>query len=597
MSIKFMDPQFLWLLSLLSVVIILHLIRPKRILVPVSTLLLWEKILKENPTGKWFKKLPKSLLLYLQVLTLILLVLSLAQPQLTFKGDINLPLVLIIDCSASTAARDILPSRFESIKKEALSLLSKIPFWKPVALIIAGSKPEIVSSFTLNHNLVEKRVKDLKVLYTKNTLQEAINLSESLLPNTPKDIHIFTDGNSFFSYPSNSINNYYVHLFGKGGENVGITNAKILPKNKRTSELFIEVSNFSNKVKSFTLEIWREGKILTQKDLNLNPKEIRKIILDIPYNGEKIEARLNIKDQLMEDNVAYLYLPILQPKILLISPGNPFLEKALRIVPNSYVDVKREIIQEDFIDYDFIVFDRLIPQYVPPGKYMFIGFSPSNFNFEVLGKLSKVKIVSWEDIPIMNLVQPLNVNIESSLLVKSQDLKPILYCEKGPIGFLYDKNDIFAVIVAFSILDSNWYYYDSFPIFIYNIINYALSYDPQRRPGEPIIIKESSPWIFIETPGEKKEMENKLGLIEFSNNFKLGFYTIKSRTKERIFTVNIFSKEESDIRPKLKVENLINIKTKEKGIINLSLAPYFLALAFLFLFLEIIIFLGGLKIK
>jgi hypothetical protein len=63
-----------------------------------------------------------------------------------------------------------------------------------------------------------------------------------------------------------------------------------------------------------------------------------------------------------------------------------------------------------------------------------------------------------------------------------------------------------------------------------------------------------------------------------------------------IFTVNIFSREESDIRPKLKVENLTNIKTKG-GIINLLLAPYFLALAFLFLLLEIIIFLGGLKIR
>lgn len=597
MNIKFINPQYLWLLSLLSVVIILHLIRPRRVLVPIPTLLLWEKILKENPTGKWFKKLPKNLLLYLQILTLALLVLSLAQPQLTFRGNINLPLVLIIDCSASTSARDILPSRFENMKKEAISIVNKSPLWKPIALIKSGYRPEIVSSFTVKHDLIEKNIKDLKVLYTKNNIQEAISLAESLLPNTSKDIHIFFDGTFFFTFPSNSINNYYVHIFGKDDDNVGITNAKIFSKNKKISELFIEISNFSSKIKYFPIEIYQSNKIIDKRDLSIKPQEIKKLIFEIPYTKEKIKINLNLKDQLLEDNTAYLYLPIIEPKILLVSPGNPFLEKALKVIPNSTVDIKKEIYQEDFESYDFIVFDRLIPKEVPSGNYMFIGFVPRNLNFELIGTLIKAKIVSWEEVPLMNSVHPIGVNVESSLLFRSEDSKPFLYSERGAIGFIYDKNNIFAVVLAFSILDSDWYYYDSFPIFIYNLINYALSYDPQRYPGEPISFRDNNQKIIVETPIGKKEITKRSENFEFWDAYNPGFYIFRSKDNEKIFAVNVFSKEESDIKPKYRVENYTKNKIDESGFINFALTPYTIGLTFIFLILEIILFLGGFKYK
>ncbi|MEN2984058.1 MAG: BatA and WFA domain-containing protein [Dictyoglomaceae bacterium] len=595
MSINFTNPQFLWLLSLVSIIIILHLIRPRRIIVTISSLILWEKIFKENPTGKWFKKLPKNILLYLQILALILLVLSLAQPQVIFKGDINSPVILVIDCSASLASRDIFPSRFENVKIEALKILKKIPFWRSVALIIVGKKPEIVSSFTIRHNLIEKNIKALRVLYTRNNIESAIELCESLLPNTPKEIHIFSDGNAKFSFPSNSINNYYVHIIGKDGNNVGITRAEIIPKNNKIAELFIEISNFSENLKEFPLEIWDDNKLWTTTKIIIKPKEIKNLIFEVPYISQKLLIKLRLKDQLEEDNNAYLFLPVFKFKILLVSPGNPFLEKALRAIPNTYIDIKRYIIQEDFLDYDFIVFDRLIPEYVPAGNYLFIGSAPKNFDFEVTGKITKTKIISWEDVPIMNLIYPLNVNIFSSLILKSSDFKPLLYCEKGPIGFIYEKRDIFSVILPFSILDTDWYLYDSFPIFIYNIIKQALSYNFKLLAGETVLIRDGSPIYTIKTPREEKEHENKIGIIEFNDTFDLGFYIIKSRNKERVFTVNMFSREESDIKPKFMLNNNIKNEIKEKGLINLSLTPYLLFLCFFIFLIEIIIFMRGSK--
>ncbi len=597
MNIKFTNPQFLWLLSLISMIIILHLIRPKRILVYISTLLLWEKIIKENPIGKWFKKLPKNILLYLQILTLILLVLSLAQPQIIFKGNINSPVVLIIDCSASLASRDILPSRFENIKAEALKVLHKIPFWRPVALITAGKKIEIISSFTLRHNLIEKNIRELRVLYTKNNIESAIELAESLLPTNPKEIHIFSDGNAKFSYPPNSINDYYIHIIGKGGDNIGITRTEIIPKNSKIAELFIEISNFSDDLKNFPLEIWENDKLWDKVEVSIKPQEVKKLILEVPYSSYKLRIKLRLRDQLEEDNIAYLFLPILKPRILLVSPGNPFLEKALKVIPNSHMDAKSYITQEDFLNYDFIVFDRLIPEYIFPGNYLFIGSAPRSFDFEVVGKITKTKIVSWEENPIMSLVYPLNININSSLILKSSDFKPLLYCEKGPIGFIYEKKDIFALILSFSILDTNWYFYDSFPIFIYNIIKYALSYNSQISPGEAIIMREVNPIYTMETPKGKKEYENSGRIIEFTDTFDLGFYIIKSREKEKIFTVNIFSKEESNIKPRFIMKDKTKDKIKEASFINLDLSPYLLFLAFILFIIEMIIFLGGLKLK
>jgi hypothetical protein len=597
MSIRFLNPQFLWLFSLISIVIILHLIRPRRITIFVSSLLLWEKILRESTTGKWFKKLPKNILLYLQIFILSLLILSLAQPQLYLKNNINSPLVIIIDASASTSSRDILPSRFEEMKKQALSIIRNLFFLRPVALIEAGNEPKLISSFTLRHDIIEKKIKSLENYNSKNGINHAIDLSESLLPNTSKEIHIFTDGNAPFSLPENSINNYYIHIIGKSGDNVGITDAKILPKNKEIMELFIEISNFSDSLKSFPIEIYDNNKLLDRKNITLNPKEIKRLILNIPNFINRLKVKININDNLLEDNIAYLYIPKLEPKILLITTGNPFLEKALKAIPNVYLDVRQNLFQDDFLAYDFIIFDQLIPQTIPAGNYIFIGYPPQSFNYETIGKLSQVKIISCEDIPIFNTIKPININISSVYLLKSDEFKPILYSQNGPVGFIYEEYNLFSIILPFSILDTDWYYYESFPIFFYNVINYALSYDPQKSPGEKIRFRDKNPEIIIETPKGEKKVKNNLGFIEFSENFTPGFYIAKTKN-ERIFTVNIFSKEESDIKPKYKIENLKENKTpKQIGVISFSFSPFLLLSALIFLLFEIIIFIRGASFK
>jgi len=594
--IRFLNPQFLWLLSLLSIIIILHLIKPKRILVKISTLFLWERLFRKSQTSRWLRKLPKNILLILQLLILSLIVFTLAQPQWVMKGNIALPLVLIIDSSASTNAIDIKPSRFDVIKKEALNIVAKSSIFRSMAIIYAGYKPELKVSFTTNRSTIEKIIKELKSTYSNDTIQESIELAESLLPNTPKEIHILTDGNNPFTLPSNSINDYHIHIIGKGEDNVGITNAKLFPKNVNLAEFYLEISNFSNKFQKVPIVIKLNNAIMERLHIELAPKSNKKIIREVPNKETKIEVNLDINDDLKEDNSAYLYLPQPYHKILLITLGNPYLEKALKAIPGADLKIKRDVTQEDFIDFDFIVFDQLIPEYVPPGKYIFIGYPPFNFNFEQIGKISNTRIVSWEEIPIMSLIQPLNANIYSAILIKSKDLTPFLYSEKGPIGFIYDKKDIFAIVLTFSLLDTNWIYYDSFPIFIYNIINYKNSYNPYKSPGEPIEILDNSGWIYVGTPERRYELENKSGFVEFTETTKPGFYYIKKRAKNEIYVVNLFSKEESDIKPKMNIEINKQNKNKEKGTIYIDLSLYALILSIILLLLEAIIFLGGFNI-
>lgn len=143
MSLKFLNPLFLSLLSLEILVIILYLIRPKRLRLKVPSLILWEKVLKEEPIGRWFKKLPKNLILLLQILTLLFIILYLSKPILSFEGILGRPTIFILDSSASMISKDIFPSRFEKAKTEIINLSKNIH--NKISLIIAKDKPYLFS--------------------------------------------------------------------------------------------------------------------------------------------------------------------------------------------------------------------------------------------------------------------------------------------------------------------------------------------------------------------------------------------------------------------------------------------------------------------
>ncbi|MGB9768794.1 MULTISPECIES: vWA domain-containing protein [Dictyoglomus] len=557
MSLKFLNPLFLSLLSLEILVIILYLIKPKRLRLKVPSLILWEKVLKEEPIGRWFKKLPKNLILLLQILTLLFIILYLSKPILSFERILGRPTIFILDSSASMTSEDIFPSRFERAKIEIINLSKNIH--NKISLIIAKDKPYLLTSAGKNSDL-ERILSSEKPFLGEGNINSAITYAENLFPKESCDIHIFTDGTEELNIPKNSQNNYFIHVIGKKGRNLGIIDGRVFQKNERISQIFLKIGNFSDKSEEVPITVKESGKNIIKTRAYLQPKEIKTLTFEMPLLKGKIEASLDIKDDLSEDNTAYFYIPDFSPKILMVSMGNPFLEKALRSIPDTKVEIKRDIMNIEFKNYDFFIFDGLIPYFQFPGKFLFIGGYPG-IDPNKIEKIGKVKILSWEDHPILRFVQLYGIQIDNAYIFKDEKLRPIIYSTRGPVGYYLKEDNMEGIILSFDLLSTSWIYRDSFPLFIYNLLKYMLSYDPQKQVQENLNFTG-----FYENPEDKK-----------------------------IYAINLFSQKESTIEPQITSQEVILAKKrpKEKAYVNLDLSYIFLFFALIAIIFEMFLYMGG----
>lgn len=553
MNIKFLNPSFLFLLFLEAIIIILYLIKPKRLRIKVPSLILWEKTIEEKNLGRWFKKLPKNLLLLFQLLILFFLVLSLSKPILSLPSIGSKPTIIILDSSASMASRDILPSRFQKAKSEIINLIKRNP--SPIKMIIAKDKPEVI--LNKNEREIEKELEREKVFLGEGNLEESIRKAESLSKGIPHEIHIFTDGSDPISIPKDSTNPYFLHIIGRESFNIGILDGRIFPKNENVYEIFLKIGNFSQKPQEFNLRIMQDNNKLKEEKIRIDPNEIKVVKSEIPRVTGKIVGEIDGKDFLEEDNKAFFYIPIFSPKVLLVTLGNPFLEKALRSIPNLKLDIRKDFINIDLKNYNFYIFDGLIPYVDISGNFLFIGGYPG-INPQNIEKIGKVKILSWEDHPITRFLQLYGISIDNAYTFKDENLKPLIYSDKGPVAYIYEKDNSKGIVLSFDLLSSSFIYSDSFPIFIYNLLRYYLSYDPQKRCDN-----------YMDSPGFKEY-----------NGY--------------LYAVNIFSQKESDISKKINIEiDKEKDKKEEKGFIQIDLSKPLIFLVFLLLILEIFFYQGG----
>src|SRR5438445_5961911 len=97
---KFFEPKYLlWLGILVPIILFFYLLKLKRREVVVSSVLLWTHLVKDVQANAPFQKLKRNLLLFLQLLTVLFLILCLAHPFVVVRALGGQNTVLILDAS------------------------------------------------------------------------------------------------------------------------------------------------------------------------------------------------------------------------------------------------------------------------------------------------------------------------------------------------------------------------------------------------------------------------------------------------------------------------------------------------------------------
>jgi Ca-activated chloride channel family protein len=601
---SFLAPLAL-LLSTLSVpLLLLYFLKVRRRELRVSSLVLWDPALRDREASTFFQRLQRDPLLLLQILALLALTAALARPAVTVMGHGAKRVALVLDGSASMKATDVWPSRFVQAQREALAVLGRLGEGAEVMVIEAGVQPRVAVPFTRTHEDVAAGIKRLVPHDLPNKLGEGIRTARALVGQDPRaEIHVFTDG----AHPETikaQADDVRVRWTGVGrrSNNVGITSLAVRRNYTGTynSQAFLSVANFSPTPQSFSLTLTLDGETLAEKTLTLDP-EVRRAVV-VPFSdqgGGVVRARLNLSDDLDADNVAHAVIPPVRAiSVLLVSPGNLFLEKVLRTDPQVTLEVRQpEGYQGGMETFDVVVLDSVSPQRLGNGRFVLVNTAPGDVPLEVLGRLDNPVIMDWDrNHPIMRQIDFAKVAIEDAMRVRPLAAgKSLVEAVGGPLIYALEERDRKAVFFGFDLFKTDFPLRVAFPLILSKSLRWlhpaGLDQSSlQLATGQPILlpVEYGVTTATVGTPsGRRVKAQVNRGMVSFADTEEVGVYTVATSRGDTRVAVNLMDAGESDLTPHPVPAFVEGLRPESPTVpVQRELWPYFVLLALLALALE-----------
>ncbi|MGZ8920911.1 MAG: vWA domain-containing protein [Limisphaerales bacterium] len=567
---NFLAPAAFIFAATLPVVVLFYLLKRKRVVKLVPSTLLWQKFLAETQANAPFQRLRHNWLLLFQLLLLLIAILALARPYFSGTSKGGRIIVAILDGSASMQSTDETPTRFEKARKQALQLVETLhPNDKMVVLTAAGST-EVKQSPTSEKAALRRAIDSARPSDSPTRLNDALKLAETLIQNnTSAEIHLFSDGaaDSLADFESKALPVVF-HSVGTRHVNVGIVNldVKSNPDNPAQRAIFTTILNASTNDQQVQAELVFEDQVVGVKSLLLKPKESspQVFIADQPRDGV-YTVRLDVADDLPADNKASIVSLLPQPtKVLLVTGGNRFLEKAIKAIPTVEMAQVAQL-TDDAEGFDLVVLDNITPAIWPKPNVIAIHVVHTNL-FTGWATIEAPPIVDWKSgHPLLRFVNFDNVGIAEALEVKTPTWAfPLVESPSTPLILAGELNRQRLVWIGFDTIQSTWPLRISFPIFIANAVEW-LNPATERalmlgvRAGDPfrVALPDTIQTAEITLPdGSKRtrEIDNNRRELLFGETQKQGIYKVSAGTNQITFCVNLLDNLETDTTPRKEIQ-------------------------------------------
>jgi Ca-activated chloride channel homolog len=601
---NFLSPFALLLGTLAVPLLLLYFLKVRRRQMPVSSLLLWQAALRDREASTFFQRLQRDPLLILQILALLALTVALARPAVTVMGQGAKRVAIVMDTSASMKATDVSPSRFVQAQRAALGLLGRLGEGAEVMVVEAGVQPKVVVPFTREHDRVASALRSMEGHDLPNRLAEGLRTARALVGADPRaEIHVFTDG----AHPEAAKaqgDDVRVRWTGVGrrSNNVGITSLAVRRNYFGTynSQAFFSVGNFSSERQSFSLRLTLDDETLTERTLTLDPQVRRAIV--VPFSEQRggvLKLRLDVSDDLDADNVAYAVIPAPRTlSVLLVSPGNLFLEKVLHTDPQVKLEVRKpDAYQGGMEGFDVVVVDSVSPAKLGNGRFVLVNTVPADVPLEVLGRLDNPTIMDWDRThPIMRQIDFAKVTIEDAMRVRPVAAgKTLVEAVGGPLIYALEERDRKALFFGFDLFRTDFPLRVAFPLILSKGLRWLspVGLDQsslQLQAGQPILlpVEHGVNTATVRTPsGRSVRAQVNRGMASFTDTDEVGVYAVVTGRGETKVAVNLMNADESDLTPQ-PVPTFVEGARPESPpvLIQRELWPFFVMLALILFALE-----------
>lgn len=564
-------PGALGLLALLPIVVLFYLLKVRRLEQEISSTLLWDRLYRDLAAHEPWQRLRFQMLLLLQLILMALLVFAVARPFFvsTTRGAENV--VILLDESASMQATDVAPSRFEQAKRLATDLVDRQGDGTTIELLGVRDRPAVLMNGTTRKSDVTGAIGQARPGSTSTNMRDAVILALSLLKNKPHPaIDIVSDG-AFGDLGAFGGTAVPIRLLpvGARANNLGVVSLQVRadPQNRSQSEAFVRVRNYGGQPVRTVLSLLADGKPMTSRDVAIPAEGYSDAIFaNLPVSAQVIEAKLQANDDLAIDNTAVAVLSQRDAaRVLLVTPGNIFLERALRLLPlRLYTADPKTLGNLDTSGYDVIVLDGVMPREVPKGNLLLID-PPESPLLKVTGQLGPSQITSFERTdPVLQFVDLAPVQILKGRTYSLPGwMRPLASAGNTPVLFVGEDAGRKVAAVAFDLHDSTLPLQSSFPILVANLVGYV---QPPTEQGveqsaaggtELIQPAQGAAIIQVRKPDQTLVALRPSGNrpLPFDQTDEVGLYTVtqadasKRQVASQLFAVNLLNDAESNIKP------------------------------------------------
>jgi Ca-activated chloride channel homolog len=601
---NFLAPYAFAFAAFIPVVVLFYLLKRKRVVRLVSSTLLWQRFLAETQASAPFQKLRKNWLLILQIILLALAVLALSRPFFASHAKPAQLRVIILDASASMQATDESPSRFEKARAEALKWVDSLANNDQMVVLLAGANTEVKQSATSEKAALRRALQACSCSDSPTRLVPALKMAESLVRDQKDaEIHLFSDGAvpELSEFENKALPLIY-HRVGKDANNLGITalDVRANPEDTRERAVYASVANVSSNSLPTELQLLLDERPLETRPLTIPPGETSpQVFLAHQSRDGVFTVRLSSKDDLAADDQASIVSLLPKPvKVLLVSRGNRFLEKALRAAANVELTTV-SLLTDPASEYDFVVLDDVTPVVWPKGNLLAIHVVNTNW-FETVTRVEAPAIVDWRTAhPLLRYSGFDNVQVVESLTAKAPSWAVSLAeAPQAPLILAGELGRQRIIWIGFDTLQSNWPLRVSYPIFIANAVEWlnpanAKSSQLMVKAGDPfrLALAEPAKSAVVTLPGgatRTLSIEPKATEFLFGDTFKQGVYRLHLGTNDLTFCVNLLDATESNIRPRneLQLGKYTKVAATTMQRTNMELWRTIAALALLVLLIE-----------
>ncbi|MFN2271744.1 MAG: vWA domain-containing protein [Anaerolineae bacterium] len=577
----FLVPIALAFAALSIPILILYMLKLRRRDVLVSSTLLWQRLLRDREANAPWQRLRRNLLLFLQLAVLALLTLALARPFIPTPVIVSGSVVILLDASASMQATDVAdgPTRFDAAVRAARDVIADLGTNDVATIVAVGPQPQVLASASGDRALLRRVLDGARPSDGAADWGAAFALaSASLTGAADAKAVIISDGALPEALPALPGDVRFVSV-GGGNANLAIT-ALATREGDAGPQAFLRLVNYSDMDAEPLIEFSADGALFDARRLAVPAHGSADLTLtDLPYNMRVLQARLadasiddasSVDDALSVDNVAWaVHTPPASGRVLLVSEGNLFLERALGALPS--VELVRLAPDQPLPTepYDLYVYDGVFTGTLPAGNLWFIGPTSSvgdGFPIEVGGVFTSTAITGVAaDDPLLRYVDLSNVHVLQARRVEPPPgARVLVEARGGPLLFVAERPEGRLAVLTFDLHDSDLPLQIAFPILTANLADWLLPQGMARfpatvRPGDPVAIPidpEATEIAVIAPNGERHTIVPGEQAPVFVATDRLGVYRVEQVgqggdvLQSAVFAVNLFDETESDIAPR-----------------------------------------------